>query len=318
MPKDPCATWYTSNGVRDNGNAREQLPDRGSDVLVARAEVHQHPAEHKDRPDAHQNQSAGLRLRTQGKVRDQRSQHDQNLQPREQSAPAGRISAPLEQHERNDPHRRPDAGQMPQQRQCGEQGSGANQPGWMTGPKGRQPPRQNDSKREAVPVGRRAHEVHDPERIAGHGRDRREQHVAAAQQQKDKHGLEKSGRDHRIAEADQIDPEDPKRRRMDEMEQARMDILNVAVQHLAGQQPLSNVRVKSVVGGIPVAVVEVPEQQCIRQAGGDEQSVRATSTLSGPAAAPHHCLFTGAAASQATRTRGSAQQSFRPTPRKDT
>ena len=125
---------------------------------------------------------------------------------------------------------------------------------------------------------------------------------------KDENRLKKRGRNHRIAKADQIHPEEPKRRRVDQMKQARVDVLDVAVEDFARQQPFSDMCVKSVVGGVPVAVVENQSRRAFaRQAQGTRPRDLASRTAL-------RLVFQGWF--PATRT-AVGRRSFRPTPQTD-
>jgi hypothetical protein len=53
-----------------------------------------------------------------------------------------------------------------------------------------------------------------------------------------------------------------------------MDVLHVPAEHLSAEQSFGDVRIEAVIGGIPVTVVEVPQQQQVGDRDRNPSAIR--------------------------------------------
>ena len=168
------------------------------------------------------------------------------------------------------------AGQLAEQDQRADQETERGEPPAAAA---RQPGQRGDDQQvdeQRVPVGRRVEELDERQRRPAERAHDADDRATRAEQQEDQPRLDDAHGDQRIAQRHEVVAEQPERRRVEEIVVARVDVVDVAVHHLAGQQTLGHVHVGAVVGRPPEAVVVVAEHQRRERHRDDQADDQAT------------------------------------------
>ncbi len=184
------------------------------------------------------------------------------------------------------------AAQLPHQEQSAQQEPDRHQARGRT-----RWPRQNHRgqhrNEQGVPICRRVEELHERQGRRRQPRAECHQRTARPQQQKHQHGLGDGGKRERVAQAHQVRAPDAKRCGVGELNIPGVQVLDVAVEDIAGDDPICDVRVHAFVGWPPELVVEVDDDG--KRSGHRHQQQHDLPTREGNRSRHHRSITTGAA-----------------------
>ena len=251
---------------RRHRRAHREPERHAGDRAIAGRRVEPRPDQDGDRPNAEQADRLAVGLAQQ--VAGQSGEHDQQQRPHQAATGVGvarvepRLARPwLDQQPGDDADGDDDTGQLAEHDQRADQETNDGEP---PAPFARQPGHRGDDQQvdeQRVPVGRRVEKLDERQRRPGQRADDADDRAARAEQQEDQPRLDDAHGDQRIAQRHEVVAEQPERRGVEEIVVARVDVVDVAVHHLAGQDALGHVEVGAVVGRPPEAVVVVAEHQ---------------------------------------------------------
>ena len=233
--------------------AERDPPERLHDRSIAWLRPEQKTGEQCDGPDAEQHDAADIRGRDQVDTQCD-DHHRQNDSSDQRVGTKARAVWQADEDEGQRSKTDKKAGELAEERDRPYQHTGSDE---LHG-RPASPCQQRDEHRrqcEARPVCGRIQELDFTERRAGDNSGGSAPSCVGREHQQERGGLEQARKHERIAEAEKIDTEYPKRGGIHERHVARMNVLYLEVQDLALQHALRNGRVVSFVRRVPCLVV---------------------------------------------------------------